>query len=94
MKCPKCGAENDNGKTVCGQCGTFLYKYTQNRHPMTRQERRKETAGHWKQALRGTIYALLVLAGFALVLFLLALLLGQIIPDSWFEGLIDTTATT
>ena len=93
MKCPKCGTDNEAGKTVCGKCGTFLYRYTQNRRPLTRKERRKEAASHWKQALKGTLYALLILFALTLVLFIISLILGKILPDSMFEGLIDPSAT-
>ncbi len=93
MKCPKCGAEN-NSKTVCGKCGAFLYTHTQNRKPLTKAQKRKETAKNWKQALKGTVYALLILLGFAVLLFLIALLLGQILPDSMFEAFIAPTVTT
>ncbi len=93
MKCPKCGTES-SGKTVCGQCGAFLYTHTQNRRPMTRQQKRKETARNWKQALKGTLYAMLILIGFAIVLFLISILLGRILPDSMFGDIVGTTVAT
>lgn len=93
MICPKCGTDNENGKTVCGKCGTFLYRYTQNRRPLTRAQKRKEVASNWKQALKGTFYALLILFALTLVLFIISLILGNILPDSLFEGLIDPSAT-
>ncbi len=94
MQCPKCGTQNDDHKTVCGICGTFLYRYTQNRVPLTRAQRRKEVGQAWKQALKGTLYALLILLGLAVVLFIISLILGRVMPDSLFEGLFDTTLTT
>lgn len=92
MKCPKCGAEN-NAKTVCGSCGAFLYTHTQNRRPLTKAQKRKETAKNWKQALKGSLFALLILLGFAILLFLIALVLGQILPDSMFESFTPTVTT-
>jgi hypothetical protein len=69
----------------------FISIHTKQR-PLTRKERRKETASHWKQALKGTLYALLILFALTLVLFIISLILGKILPDSMFEGLIDPSA--
>jgi uncharacterized membrane protein YvbJ len=88
MKCPKCGYENGD-KTVCGKCGAFIYTHTRNRTALTTVQRRKELSKAWKRALKGTVYSLLILLGFAVLLFLISLLLGQILPDSMFE--ISTT---
>jgi uncharacterized membrane protein YbhN (UPF0104 family) len=93
MKCPKCGYENGE-RTVCGKCGTFVYSQTRNRRPMTPAQRRKELGKAWKQALKGTVYSLLILLGFAVVLFFVALVLGLILPDSMFDGIIATTVAT
>lgn len=93
MKCPKCGFENAN-KTVCGQCGAFVYTHTNNRRQITPEQRRKDRAKAWKQALKGTVYSLLILLGFAVLLFVIALVLGQILPDSMFEGILATTVPT
>lgn len=93
MKCQKCGYENGD-KTVCGKCGAFVYMHTQNRKPLTPEQRRKERAKAWKQALKATVYSLLILVGFAVLLFIIALLLGQILPDSLFQGVLPTTIAT
>ncbi len=94
MKCPKCGTANEDRKTICGTCGTFLYRTTQNRVPLTRAERRQEAGKAWKQALKGSLYALLILLGLAAVLFVISLILGHIMPDSLFEGLWDPAMTS
>lgn len=43
MRCPKCGSENATGRTICSECGHFMYRADiSNRARMTKAQRRRE----------------------------------------------------
>lgn len=43
MRCPKCGFDNDSKRTICSECGYYMYRADiNNRARMTKAQRRKE----------------------------------------------------
>ena len=95
MKCSKCGTDNPSGKTICRQCGNFLYSAEpRNRVALTKEQRKERRKTLIKNSFSGCLWTGLVLLAMLIVLSLVSFLLVRyILPDEYIDSLVRTTAS-
>lgn len=97
MKCSRCGTENPKGKSVCKNCGAFLYSANpNNRVPLTKKQKKERRVALFKGTAMGCLWSSLIIVGMFILLGILSYIMVRfVIPDEYFEDMTyEATDTT